>query len=356
MPVPVREDEKDVRIGETVMKKYFRVLLLIQAAFLAGCSSSNQDEELINRILSLPAKQYENYTFDPETALTGRISETPGFVLEYLNNMDGVDNYSSYTPTDEERALFASCLELLPEINRQIMEEKLAAVYFVENLYGSALADYFISREGDLYNILIINPEVMRHSMTEWLSYRENSAYKDSRGEITVHCGTEHTGLLYTLLHESTHIVDYHLNITPYAEYSSHLLTGASLDRDNPFLKDIWKDYNRVQRGYRTSFTSLVSFYGLGAGPSLELADAPRIYTDLMDSPFGSLYGSMSWAEDLAELVTWYWMTEVLGEPYTITLSSGAEGSRDNQSWSPMDNEGVRRRFQLLETEFLRTP
>lgn len=63
-----------------------------------------------------------------------------------------------------------------------------------------------------------------------------------------------------------------------------------------------------------------VTFYGLGGGPKISFAEAPLLYAGFKAGFFASLYGSRSWAEDFAELVTMHSITQRLGQPYIITL------------------------------------
>ena len=51
--------------------------------------------------------------------------------------------------------------------------------------------------------------------------------------------------------------------------------------------------------------------------------DARPLYDALVNSPFASLYGSQNWAEDTADLVTFYHLTQVLA-----ALSHQPEGPR----------------------------
>jgi hypothetical protein len=333
---------------EVMLKKIFTILIFT-FLMLSGCNNQNNNDEYKEQILNDPVKQFESYSFNNESSLIDRITDTPEFVLDYLKNMDSVDNYTSYSLSESERIMFEEYINLLPDLNRKIMEEKLIAIYFVNNLYGSALADYAVKNNKEIFNILIINPEVFKHSMTEWITYRENSCFDGNTDIISVDCGEKYTGLLYTLLHESTHLVDYNLNITPFAEYGSFLVSGKEFDSDNIFVRTIWKNYHQVKPRYNRSFMKMVTFYGLNGGPYLEISEAEKVYQKMMKSPFCSLYSSMSWAEDLAELTTWYYYTQILNQPYTISIR-GEEGLI---SFSPLENEKVIERLKIVESTIM---
>ncbi|MBF9018931.1 MULTISPECIES: hypothetical protein [unclassified Oceanispirochaeta] len=326
-------------------KRYITILFAFIFLFLNSCVS-NQNVDYLSRISEIPAKNFENYTFDPNSNIASRINDTPDLILNYLMTMDNTDNYTSYSISEDEKNQFLEYYNLLPAMNKRIMDEKLIGIYFVNNLYGSALADYVISDDLKLYNILIINPESMKHSITDWLSYRENSCFINSNNQIEVECGDAYTGLLYVLLHESTHIVDYNLSITPFTEYSSFKALNKRFDRNNIFYKEYWDNYNVPRDKYKKEFMEGITFYNLNSGPKIDFADAETIYNELLNTPFISIYSCMSWAEDLAELATWYHFSEILDQPYKINI---AVNSDNVIQINPLDNRLVRDRLSVVE-------
>jgi hypothetical protein len=329
------------------MLNKLQMFALVIVIVFSGCINlDKKNEEYISKIRSTPAKQFDRYLFDRNSDLISRVQETPEFVLDYLREMDNMESYTSYELSEFEINMFNEYLSLLPENNRIIMEEKLIGIYFVKNLYGSALADYVIAEDNEIYNILVINPAVMNFTLSEWISMRENSCFINNDNRIQIDCGDKYTGLLYALLHESAHIVDYNKRITPFAEYGSFLVSNDKFDEENQFYKIIWKSYREVKKKYDKPFMSNISFYGLYGGPYIDCTEAENIYNQLIKSPFCSLYSCMSWAEDYAELVTWFYLTEVLGQPYTIKINS----SDGLKSFSPLKNEQVIERFEIAKS------
>jgi hypothetical protein len=147
---------------------------------------------------------------------------------------------------------------------------------------------------------------------------------------------------MYILLHESTHLVDYIENITPYTEpeYKKFLKIKSS---ETDFTKSVWKDYDIPRQKF--PFTKKITFYGFNK-PQLHLSESVGVYTSLTGSPFVSLYGSLSWAEDLAELTTYYHMTRILNQPFIISVM------RDRKkilSIYPLNSPAVKKRLALLK-------
>ncbi|MCK5199976.1 MAG: hypothetical protein KAR21_16575 [Spirochaetales bacterium] len=332
------------------MKKSRLLMFFIISAMFAVLSScvSHQQEDLFAEVKNIPAKYYSNYSFDPDSSLISRVQDTPDFILDYLKNMDNVDYYSSYTPTQEEMKIIESYLDLLPPLNKKIMKDKLLGIYFVSNFIGSGMADYAVDDDRNIYTLLFINQDTLKVRMNEWMDYRENTCFIEENDaiRIEVECGNEYLGFLYILLHESTHIVDYITSITPYTEWTSSQIRKEKINMNNKFIKGIWTDYRNQTETFTKEFMGNVTFYALNDGPRLIKSDAEEIYNGLLETPFVSLYASQNWAEDLAELETWYHYTEIMGQPYEIVLY---ENNEIKKIYKPMENELVRERFSLLE-------
>lgn len=109
--------------------------------------------------------------------------------------------------------------------------------------------------------------------LSEWITYRDNTAFKPGNGKsIGADFGTEYTGFIHILLHETTHIVDFVEGITPYLRYSIPSYTGnrRETDPDALFTADIWQDFAHVKRKYDFDLRRRIAFYGLYDGPFIE--------------------------------------------------------------------------------------
>jgi hypothetical protein len=201
-----------------------------------------------------------------------------------------------------------------------------------------------------VYLILIINPETIDTGMSAWMTYRENTCFKAGEDAvIEVDCGEEYAGLMYVLLHEGTHIVDYIHHITPYVERDMRILAGQEISETTPFVDAVWADYYTPVETYRGSLLKEVTFYGFSGGPLVARRNAADLYRELQNTPFASLYGSMNWAEDLAEYVTWYHYTRELRQPYFIHLRYGIDDVQSDLSLEPMERESVLSRHRAID-------
>ena len=81
-------------------------------------------------------------------------------------------------------------------------------------------------------------------------------------------------------------------------------------------------------------------------GKVLPIAKAEALYTAMRRTPFASLYSSHAWSDDLAEYVAIYHWTQVLKQPYRITIQN--EG-KEVFEYEPMKSELVRGRFSQMK-------
>jgi hypothetical protein len=329
------------------MQKTRYIILIGLLLSLFGCLSEPSHPTIRELFARTPAKRLASYSFNPETKLAERVMRVPDFVLDYLKTMDGVDSYAPYSMSESESTNMNEYLSLLPEKTKSIMQKRLIGIYLVSNFLGSGMCDYAIDENEELYLFITINPECLRHSISDWLTKREMSCFiKNDKSEIgiKVDCGDKYSGLMYILLHESAHLTDYIQNHTPYTE-----LGTAELGRkksETPFEKSVWIDYSIPVVKYNFPLRDKITFYGFGGGPKIDLTDAQSLYMNLDRTPFPTLYAAMNWAEDFAENITWYYYTRILKQPFTISVSRNGE---DIVTYSPMDEDRVKERFPILD-------
>ena len=150
------------------------------------------------------------------------------------------------------------------------------------------------------------------------MTARETSVFKGAAA-VTVDCGAKYQGVLYTILHEGLHAYDYIRGVTPYVE---DMIVYATRDGKGLGVSwDVWQSIKKPRPGADYPYRDKLHFYGFDGGPAIPAADAAKVYKALMTSPFPSLYGGRSWAEDAAELFTFYHLTHALGQPYAIRVA-----------------------------------
>jgi hypothetical protein len=237
-------------------------------------------------------------------------------------------------------------LRKLPGHYQEVLQQRLVAIYFINDLRGSGATDYILDAKGDIYTIMLFNPDTLKTDLSKWLTYRENSCFiRNTAGvKIDINCGTEYTGFLYALVHESTHVVDYVESYTPYVENNIAVIKEVKAT-STPFTNNVWNDLAAPVLSYDFPKRKNITFYGDG-GPKINISDARELYEHLMVTPFVSLYGSMNWAEDFSDSMTFYHITRMLGQPYEIRYAKSGDQVR---VFRPMESPKVKERFSMFQ-------
>jgi hypothetical protein len=327
------------------------VISAILALALAACAARPKNiQPSIDELRRAPNHQASTFASDLAAALAKSVPERlgalPAAVLDIYRKADGRPDYATYSPSAEERELFARYFELLPSAFKAAMNDRLLGIYFIENFAGGGMSDFaFGPGKDSLYSVLILNPKVLRMSLVDWIAYRDASPYAaDSSGvSLASACpgGENYFGLIHTLTHEAAHIYDYVNRATPFVEPAlARLALGASdpapKAADSTFARGVWEGYSKPVAAYAIPRRSETAAYGLGT--ALPVSVAGDQYRALASTPFASFYGSGSWAEDFAEAATWTYLKKKLGIRYEVAvLRGGKEELRfrpDASRWS----------------------
>lgn len=322
------------------MNIYLRSICLLLVFLPVSCVDEAKD--VVRRMREQPEKKLESFVVDLGTPLEDRVMETPAVLLEYLKKIDETDTYRAYIPDEAEMKILKEYLGYLPQKIREVLEAKLLGIFFVDTLQGGGMSDFVFDKEGVLYSVLVLNPRILKTSLGEWLRFRDASAFTTDQGVVIASdCGDSYVGLLHTLFHEASHIYDYHRQMTPWVEPGLAALSSVTA---TAFTESAWATYAEPLKTHDFPERKNISFYDFG--PRLDGARAASMYVSLGATPFSSLYGSTSWAEDFAESFTWFYLEKRLGIRYeTSVVREGIVLAR----YSPSDNENVRKRHKILE-------
>jgi len=327
-------------------------LLISFSSFIKIVKSQDESKALehIEKVLKNPEKQFSSYKFDPESGLISRVKKPPGCFLKYLRELDN-KNYTVYNPSQEELHIIEDAFNDIPPLIKKVLKEKLIEVCFISDFLGSGLTDWIVDEKGNMYCVIVFNPVTLKMNMSEWLSFKEKTCFINNSEEFSINVdgGSEYSAFLGILLHEAAHVVDYIMNFTPYVEYSIYALSlkqGKKIKYDKPFVKNIWIGINLPLINYNFPLRNEITFYGLKKGPKINISLAAMLYRQISGTPFISLYGSMSWTEDLAEFIAFYHLTRKLKQPYVISV---LKNNTVIYSYEPLMNHKVIERFDFMK-------
>lgn len=298
-----------------------------------------------------PAKdpaRIEAYNFVPGSRLEDRINVMPECLLIHLRNWDKADYYEPYLPAPAEKALLMEYYGLLPDAYKEVFKERCVGIFFVNKMKGNGVTSWAVGPDGKVFFHIILNPALFGEDLSATLSARERSCFVPrEKAGVTVDAGRKYKGLLYGLFHEATHGLDYVKGITPWTDNDMPVSLRPQKGREANHFSFFWEDFYKPKAAEDFLLREKITFYGFDGGPKLSFIEAPLLYTWLGDSPFASLYGSMSWTEDFAELATFHLITKQLGQPYKITLT----GAGEPRVLEPMRSKKVSLRAEVLMFE-----
>lgn len=262
------------------------------------------------------------YGHTPGSSLEDRIKLMPPRLLELYRQMDARPDYRAYAPAPADKALVLEYLRLMPPAVERVFREKCVGLYFVEGFTGNGMTNWVLDEKGALYFHMTLNPAAFAQSLSETLTEREKSCFSPAEGaKLEVNAGNKYRGLAYALFHEAAHAVDYIEGLTPAVDPDLPPAYRPAPRPDGGLFTAEWEAYSAPKPANDYAGRDRLTFYGLGGGPKINISEAPSVYKGLAGSPFVSLYGSKSWAEDFAELAAYRLITGKLGQPYEIKLS-----------------------------------
>ncbi|MCL1834100.1 MAG: hypothetical protein FWG49_06310, partial [Leptospirales bacterium] len=193
-----------------------------------------------------------------------------------------------------------------------------------------------------LYSIIILNPKILKVYMSDWIEYRDSSIFRQTK-DITVKsiCKPNNLQLLQTIVHETSHVYDYHMHITPYTDPQ---LAIFKTSETTPFTDNVWENYYMPVIEFDFYYRDGLSFYGLG-DKKIDSSYAADLYRDLLNTPFSSAYGAVSWAEDFAESFTWFYLEKHFGIEYKVNVYKDRTLIVE---FSPSKNKKIEQRSRIL--------
>lgn len=231
-------------------------------------------------------------------------------------------DYKARVVTPADIALFSEYVGLLPKRYQTVLSEKLMAVHLVDNFSGAGLTDWYINEQGGLYYYMIVNSALLTEPLDDWLTYKANSYFKPGSESfaVNVETGTEYKALLYGLLHEGAHIVDYEYNITPYLDPLHKKVINRD-DEVSGFTRGVWERQKIPLPKYGFNNRDKLNVYGIFSDKApISAGELPGMFSQLTGTPFVSFYAGTAWYEDFADLVTYYHIEKKLGGEVVVEL------------------------------------
>jgi hypothetical protein len=240
-----------------------------------------------------------------------------------MMELDQRDNYRElFELSTDEKAHFDRIMDYLPQRLKDSLDEKLLSIYFIKNLAGAGMADWVLAKDQEILNYILLNPRLLEEDLSYWLTYREGSMLQSTGLTLKITLeGDVNTALLYALLNQGAHILDYQEGISSFIEedFDQHFGQRTSSD----FSQGVWDTNREPLQEWAIPHRDEFVPYGLGEPLVIDRAGLFDILEAWKRGPFVSLYASLSMAEDWADWYTLTWLTQIQGYTYYWELLDG---------------------------------
>jgi hypothetical protein len=247
-----------------------------------------------------------------QDSLEDRVSSAPEGLLKRFSNELNVP-LSAHTVTPAERVILVNALAQLTSFQREVLQNRLHAIYFIDGLPNNALTFPDGGSTAEPMYSIAVRARALHETVSELVTRKERTPFDSAGSEVSVTVdGGTLNAIVYVLLHEATHIVLFAVGATPDPAHPSG---------NHPLIRGIWRDGLTPVDEYGPPILMGI-FWRTGRVMPVTLAG--HLYDALGRTPFISVYATCDSHDDLAELVAWTQLTERLHQPYRILISKGA--------------------------------
>jgi hypothetical protein len=264
--------------------------------------------------------------------LSERVGPAPEAMLVYTTLENIIEGFrdrprATLVPPDL-RADFDQAFASLPAKVKELLQPKLAGVFFLENLGSTGFT--LQATGGWLKNdvgVIVLDMSILKsYKANQWATRKENTPFRaDARHRLEA--TIEHpagdsraNAIRYILLHEAAHVIAVGEKFHP--DFFASLPREKELQAKYPFTWESWRSDPNAGK-WSSVFDSQfglrrdVVYY---ATPKLELAGAENIYERLTQTSFPTLYAATNPFEDFAESFVSYVHSVIDKRPWQIRL------------------------------------
>jgi hypothetical protein len=309
-----------------------------------------------------PVKQLEFWREALAKPVAERIGAAPPELIELL----ALNNIAVGFPNKPRSASLApdfmadvrSAFAELPEVVRRRVAEKLAGIYFVEDLGGTGFTDqaYGADRKAAV-GFVVLDPLVLgQRTANRWATWKENTPFRSDPAmalQARIEAGDDDNrknAIQYILLHELGHVVGVGAAFHPNWNVAPKDVASTS---EFEFFELSWamvRGENRYASRFDEAFPRRRDIvYYLGAKlPGSEMISA---YERLEKTDYATLYAATNPWDDFAEAFASYVHTELMKKPFEIRIFRDGSLAKTYGSCWALERCAAKRR--LLES-FLR--
>jgi hypothetical protein len=314
-----------------------RILLAALALLCAGawggekplpCAAGDKDCARA-ALKNHPAKQRATWKAAFARPVAQRFGPAPPELVELIA-LDNVANAFPNKPTAAHppadfMADVRRALDELPAAVKRPLANRLAGIYFVDDLGGTGFTDRLVAAPGEKpAGFIVLDPSVlMKHTANSWATWRDGTPFQpdpDYRLEVALARGRDDNrknAIQYILLHEIAHVLSIGARFHPDWNLRPSELRSTS---EYPFFELSW-----TVKGdeYATKFDAdfarrkdVVYYFG----PKIPGGEMVATYEALEKTNLPTLYAASHPGDDFAEAFANYVHTRMLRRPFEVRL------------------------------------
>lgn len=336
------------------------VLLLAAASLALAASAAEPKPACPPRDLACakqamkthPAKQEKFW----KAAMARPVGERIGYAPPELVDLLAIDNIAQGFPNkprqprlspkfvDDVKRAFAG----IPEAVRKPLGQKLAGIYFVEDIGGTGFTDE-ITNPGGRLGVIVLDPTVlMAYKANAWATWKDNTPFRrDPEWHLVERIEDDARdddigAIQYILLHEIAHVLSIGSNAHPSWTRSPSEAGPASAF---PFFSLSWRVKGDA---YVSTFDPVfpqrkdVAYY---FGAKLDGDQMKATYDALEKTAFPTLYAATHPGDDFAESLANYVHVVMMKKPFEIRISKGRDVVKTYRSCWAEERCAAKRRY-----------
>jgi len=332
--------------------KILNTIAIISVLWICSLANESLDElKLLHE--NHAVKKYQTWKAWKNKPISERISVTPKNIIEYvkidnkLYGFDGIPKKVDINPNFKKDLLDA--IKELPNQVTQDLQKYLIGIFIMSGLGSTGFSEHVYKKGNYEGGFIILDQDILSNiTANEWASWRVNSAFKkvddyDLSLKIEgLSTNTRKQAIQFILLHEIAHIIGLSLR--------AHPKTDDGDPKKFPFSSMSWISFKDSVYDYSFEERKDIKLYSFNKA-TLNLKDSIKIFSDLSNTDFCSIYASTSFFEDFAEAYTIYVHTMLMKKPYSLKLHYNA---KEIQSFeNPFMNKNLQKKKEYFDNLFM---
>jgi hypothetical protein len=302
---------------------------------VAPCKPGDSDCA-VKAIEANPARKLAYWSAAMAKPVGDRIGAAPRELIDLLT-VDSVRLRQSNKPHaavlgEEFLAEVRAAFNELPETLRQRAAEKLAGIYFADDMGSTGFADQVYDASGKpKAAFVLLDPMVLqKYTANSWATWKENTPFQPDpayRLEAIIEDSANDnraSAIQYILLHEIAHVLSVGADFHPNWNLAPARVRSTT---EFPFFEQSWL-ISRDDQSYASLFDAAftqrkdVTYYSAARLPASQMLET---YERLEATNFPTLYAATLPADDFAESLASYVHTVMLNKPFEIRIYRDGE-------------------------------